>query len=146
MSTAPLRLVTAEPDWREALGSAICPEFRLDSYQPAADDPWLYGPHCAVAGCELPDPTPVDRRGDVRVCRAHGEQYRDRGGGDVELWLAGAGPLRAQRRRPLSYRLTIGGPLEVELPRCSAGTTVSTWSCSALADGPVCCCISSAPR
>jgi hypothetical protein len=34
---------------------------------------------------------------------------------DVQLWLAAAGLLRAQRRRGPSYRLDIGGALEVEL-------------------------------
>jgi hypothetical protein len=54
VSAAPLRLVAAEADWREALAAAIRPEFRVVAYVPDPDDPWLYGPHCAVAGCELP--------------------------------------------------------------------------------------------
>ena len=50
MSSAALRLVTAEPDWREALEAAIRPEFRVAVYEPDPDDRWLYGPHCAVDG------------------------------------------------------------------------------------------------
>jgi hypothetical protein len=51
----------------------------------------------------------------VYVCNAHVHNYQDHGPRDVRLWLAGAGPLRAQRRRRPSYRLAVGGPLEVEL-------------------------------
>lgn len=115
MSTAPLRLVAAQPDWREALAAAIRPEFRLAAYEPAADDPWLYGPHCAVVGCELPIHRPLNGRGGVYVCNAHMHNYQDHGPRDVQLWLAAAGRLRAQRRRGPSYRLDIGGALEVEL-------------------------------
>ena len=115
MSTAPLRLVVAEPDWREALADAIRPEFQVPAYEPDPDDPWLYGPHCGVAGCELPIRRPLNGRGGVYVCNGHLHNYRDRGRGEVAAWLAGAGPLRAQSRRGPSYRLGIGGLLEVEL-------------------------------
>ena len=115
MSTVPLRLVAAEPDWRAALEAAIRPEFRVASYEPAADDPWLYGPHCSVAGCELPICRPLNGRGGVYVCNGHLHNYRDHGPRDVQDWLAGAGPLRAQRRSGPSYRLDVGGALEVEL-------------------------------
>ncbi len=114
MSTASLRLVEAEPDWREVLAAAIRPEFRLASYEPAADDPWLYGPHCPIDGCELPIHRPLNGRGSVHVCNGHHYDYREHGQGDAEAWLAGAGSLRAQRRGP-SYRLAIGGLLEDEL-------------------------------
>lgn len=115
MSTASLRLVEAGPDWRAALHAAIRPEFRVAAYEPDPADPWLYGPHCAVAGCELPVHRPLNGRGGVYVCNAHAQNYRDHGTGDVDRWMAGAGPLRAQRRRGPSYRLDIGGLLEVEL-------------------------------
>ncbi|MGZ4238252.1 MAG: tyrosine-type recombinase/integrase [Solirubrobacteraceae bacterium] len=115
MSTAPLRLVAAEPVWRVALKAAIRPEFRVDAYEPDPDDPWLYGPHCAVGGCELPICRPLNGRGGVYVCNGHLHNYRDHGPRDVQAWLAGAGPLRAQRRRRPSYRLVVGGPLELEL-------------------------------
>jgi len=115
VNSAPLRLVAAEPEWREALAAAIRPEFRGVAYAPASDDPWLYGPHCAVVGCELPIRRPLNGPGGVYVCNAHLHNYRDHGPGDVELWLAGAGPLRAQSRRGPSYRLDVGGLLEVEL-------------------------------
>jgi len=115
VSTAPLRLVAAEPDWREALQTAIRPEFRVGAYVPDPDDPWLYGPHCAVAGCELPIRRPLNGPGGVYVCNAHLHNYRDHGPREVQAWLAGARPLRAQHRRRPSYRLAVGGPLEVEL-------------------------------
>jgi hypothetical protein len=115
VSSAPLRLVAVEPDWREALQAAIRPEFRVAAYEPDPDDPWLYGSHCGVAGCELPVRRPLNGRGGVYVCNGHLHNYRDLGCGEVEAWLAGAGPLRAQSRRGPSYRLDIGGLLEVEL-------------------------------
>ena len=115
MSTASLRLVEAEPDWRDTLATAIRPEFRLASYEPEAGDPWLYGPHCAVDGCELPVRRPLNGRGSVYVCNGHLHNYQAHGPCEVEVWLAGAGPLRAQRRRGPSYRLAIGGLLEDEL-------------------------------
>lgn len=115
MSGAPLRLVGAEPDWRDALAAAIRPEFQVAGYEPDPDDRWLYGPHCAVDGCELPIFRPLNGRGGVYVCNGHLLNHRDHGAGDVEVWLAAAGPLRAQTRRGLSYRLDIGGVLGVEL-------------------------------
>ena len=115
MSVAPLRLVAAERDWRSALEAAIRPEFRVAAYQPDPGDPWLYGTHCAVAGCELPIRRPLNGRGGVYVCNGHLHNYRDHGPGDVQAWLAGAAPLRAQRRRRPSYRLAVGGVLEIEL-------------------------------
>ena len=75
----------------------------------------LYGPHCAVGGCDLPVWGPLNGRGGVYVCNGHLNSYRDRGRGEVQAWLSAAGPLRAQRRsRPLC-RLAVGGELEVEL-------------------------------
>ena len=115
MRSAALRLVTAEPDWREALRAAIRPEFRVAGYQPDPDDRWLYGSHCAVDGCELPIKGPLNGRGGIYVCNGHLHNYRDHGRGGVEAWLAAAGPLRDQRRRRPSYRLDIGGQLEIEL-------------------------------
>jgi integrase len=115
VSGAPLRLVAAEPDWREALAAAIRPEFRVAAYQPDADDSWLYGQHCAVEGCELPIRRPLTGRGGIYVCNGHLHNYRDHGGGEVRVWLAGAGPLRAQSRRGPLYRLDVGGQLEFEL-------------------------------
>jgi hypothetical protein len=115
VSTASLRLVEAGPDWRAALHAAIRPELRVAAYEPDLEDPWLYGPHCAVTGCELPIHRPLNGRGGVYVCNGHAHNHQDHGPADVQLWLAGAGPLRAQRRRRPSYRLDVGGPLEVEL-------------------------------
>ena len=51
----------------------------------------------------------------VYVCNGHLQNYRTRGGGDVERWRERAGPLRDQRRGRPRYRLTIGGSLELEL-------------------------------
>lgn len=115
MSGASLRLVAAAPDWRAALAAAIRPEFCVAVYEPDPQDRWLYGPHCAVVGCELPICRPLSRCDGVYVCNGHLHNYRDHGGGDWRRWLAAAGPLRAQRRRRPRYRLAVGGPLETEL-------------------------------
>jgi integrase len=116
VSAVPLRLVAAEPGWRAALEAAVRPEFRVAAYRPDPGDRWLYGPHCAVAGCGLPIHRPLNGRGGVYVCNGHHHNYGAHGAGDVEAWLAAAGPLRAQRdRRGPSYRLAVGGALEVEL-------------------------------
>jgi integrase len=115
VSGAALRLVPAEPEWREALDAAIRPECSVAVYEADPDDPWLYGPHCAVNGCELPIRRPVNGRGGVYVCNGHLHNYRDHGGGDWQGWLAGAGPLRLQRRGRPRYRLTVGGLVEAEL-------------------------------
>jgi hypothetical protein len=104
VSTAPLRLVAAEPDWREALQTAVRPEFRVVAYVPDPDDPWLYGSHCAVGGCELPIRRPLNGPGGVYVCNAHLHNYRDHGPRDVQAWLGDARPLRAQHCRRPSYR------------------------------------------
>ena len=115
MSGAALRLLPAEPDWREALEAAIRPEFRVAVYEADPDDRWLWGPHCGVEGCELPIHRPVSGPGSVRVCNGHRHNFDDHGGGDWQRWLAAAGPLRTQRRRCPSYRLAVGGLLEAEL-------------------------------
>ena len=110
-----LRLLPAEPDWRASLDAAIRPEFRVAVFEADPDDRWLYGPHCVVEGCELPIRRPLNGRGGVYVCNGHLHNYRDHGGGDWQRWLAGAGPLRFQRRGRPRYRLAVGGPLESEL-------------------------------
>ena len=115
MSGAALRLVAADPDWRVSLEAAIRPEFGVAVYEADPDDRWLYGPHCAVEGCELPIRRPVNGRGGVYVCNGHLHNYRDHGGGDWRGWLAGAGPLRFQRRGRPRYRLAVDGLLEAEL-------------------------------
>jgi integrase len=111
----PLGLVVAEPDWRAALAAAIRPEFRVAVYEAGPEDRWLYGRHCTVSGCELPIHRPVNGRGGVYVCNGHLHNYRDHGAGDWHSWLAGAGPLRRQRRHGPTYRLAVGGRLETEL-------------------------------
>jgi integrase len=115
VSGAALRLVPAEPDWREALQAAIRPEFRVAVYEADPADPWLYGPHCAVEGCELPIHRPVSGPGSVHVCNGHRHNFEAHGDGDWRRWLAAAGPLRTQRRRCPTYRLAVGGLLESEL-------------------------------
>ena len=146
MSAAPLRLVAAEPDWREALAAAIRPEFHVPAYEPDPDDPWLYGPHCAVAGCELPIRRPLNGRGGVYVCNGHLHNYRDRG---AATWRRGW--LQRGRCAPnavvaLRTDLVSAGRLRSSCATaCSAGTTASTSWCSTAAGGPVCCCIWSAP-
>jgi hypothetical protein len=115
VSGAALRLVPGELDWREVLETAIRPEFRVAVYEAAPDDRWLYGPHCAVEGCELPIHRPVSGPGSVHVCNGHRHNFDDNGGGDWRGWLAAAGPLRTQRRRCPTYRLAVSGLMEAEL-------------------------------
>ena len=45
MSAMPaLRLVTAEPEWRELLAAAIRPEFQVAAYEADPGDRWLLRP------------------------------------------------------------------------------------------------------
>lgn len=120
MSATPaLRLVEAEPEWREALAAAIRPEFQVATYEAGPEDRWLYGPHCAISGCERPMLRPVSGPATPSVCNGHLHNYKAHGSGDWERWLTTAGPLRTQRRRHPTYQLAVadalGGWLEAEL-------------------------------
>ena len=116
VSGAALRLLPAEPDWREALEAAIRPEFRVAVYEADPDDRWLYGPHCAVDGCELPIRRPLNGRGGVYVCNGHLHNYREHGRRRLEA-VAGRGRAAALPASPpaVATGLRVGGLLELEL-------------------------------
>lgn len=70
------------------------PEFReVELYLPPRDNPWLYGPHCTVEGCERPgNELIVDH---ARLCQRHGRRFK-RGEQTIAEFLADA-PLIAAR-------------------------------------------------
>jgi len=71
--------------------AAVRPEFRVEVYLPAPDDPVLGRPGCAVPGC--------DRSGwEYRLCGGHSNRWRARGRPELAGFLADPGP-------PLSGRI-----------------------------------------
>jgi len=118
------RLAPAGTGLLEKLLGAVRPEFRVDVYIPAPDDPVLGRPVCSVPGC--------DRSGwEYGLCAGHGGRWRAQGRPELASFLADAGVLNG--RRGLSH-CTVEG--------CRFGTSGfglcmrhrSTWSCSAQPD------------
>ena len=65
--------------------AAVRPEFRVEIYLPAPDDPVLGRPGCAVPGC--------DRSGwEYRLCGGHSNRWRKRGRPELAGFLADPGP------------------------------------------------------
>jgi len=65
--------------------AAVRPEFRVEVYLPAPDDPVLGRPPCAVPGC--------DRSGwEYQLCGGHAHRWRVRGRPDLAGFLADPGP------------------------------------------------------
>jgi len=91
MSPRPLR---ALPDKRpRGLAELIRPDFCVDRYLPPRDNPYLYGQHCSVDGCDRPgNDLIVESR---RLCQRHAYRFK-RAPGSVEEFLAAA-PLVAAR-------------------------------------------------
>lgn len=85
MSPQPLR---ALPDERpRALAELIRPEFCVDQYLPPRENPYLYGQHCSVEGCERPgNDLIVESR---RLCQRHAHRFK-RATGSIEEFLAAA--------------------------------------------------------
>lgn len=71
--------------WEGLLREAVRPEFRVEIYLPEPGDPVLFGPTCAVAGC--------DARGLLRgdgirghFCQAHAAMWRRDGSPPQDEW------------------------------------------------------------
>ncbi|MBK6501581.1 MAG: hypothetical protein IPG03_04245 [Candidatus Microthrix sp.] len=64
----------------EALAEAIRPAFAVDRYMPQTDDPVLWGPACAVAGCRVQFKEP-------RLCASHLTRWRKSGKPAVDEFL-----------------------------------------------------------
>ncbi|MGH4023715.1 MAG: tyrosine-type recombinase/integrase [Pseudonocardiaceae bacterium] len=81
------------PPGRQGVGAGLLakllavvrPEFRVEVYVPAPDDPVLGRPSCAVPGC--------DRSGwEYGLCGGHSHRWRSRGRPDLVGFLADPGP------------------------------------------------------
>ena len=86
--------------WEQLLRAAVRPEFRVEVYLPVAGDPVLFGPTCAVAGC---DARGLQRATGIRgyFCQAHAVMWRRDGEPPQQQWVAeGARGLR--RLRPVT--------------------------------------------
>ena len=86
--------------WEQLLRASVRPEFQVDIYRPEPGDPVLFGPTCAVAGCDARGMQRVD---DVRgyLCEGHARMWRRDGQPPRRAWLVdGARDLR--HHRPLS--------------------------------------------
>src|SRR5947209_8609782 len=77
--------------------AAVRPEFRVEVYVPAPDDPVLGGPSCVVPGC--------DRSGwEYGLCGGHSHRWRSRGRPDLVGFLTDPGP--AKRPMKLDVELS----------------------------------------
>jgi hypothetical protein len=90
--------VAARPaSWEQLLGEVVRVEFQVDVYRPQPGDPVLFGPTCAVAGC---DARGLQRGDGLRgyLCQAHAVMWRRDGQPAQEAWLKeGARSLRRGR-------------------------------------------------
>lgn len=83
--------------WEQLLREVVRAEFQVEVYRPQAGDPALFGPACAVAGC---DARGLQRREGIRgyLCQAHAVMWRRDGEPPQEAWLQdGARSLRRAR-------------------------------------------------
>ena len=77
--------------------AAVRPEFRVEVYVPAPDDPVLGRPSCVVPGC--------DRSGwEYGLCGGHSHRWRSRGRPDLVGFLTDPGP--AKRPMKLDVELS----------------------------------------
>jgi integrase len=101
------RLVALEggqPDrrasWEQLLRTSVRAEFQVEVYLPEPGDPVLFGPTCAVAGC---DARGLQRATGIRgyFCQGHAVMWRRDGAPSQEEWVRdGARGLR--RARPVT--------------------------------------------
>lgn len=83
--------------WEQLLREVVRAEFQVEVYRPQAGDPVLFGPACAVAGC---DARGLQRGEGIRgyLCQAHAVMWRRDGEPPQEAWLQdGARSLRRAR-------------------------------------------------
>lgn len=91
----------SQPDrpasWEQLLRASVGPEFQVEVYLPEPGDPVLFGPTCAVAGC---DARGLQRATGIRgyFCQAHAVMWRRDGQPPQEQWVRdGARGLRRAR-------------------------------------------------
>jgi hypothetical protein len=92
--------------WEQLLRTSVRPEFQVDVYLPGPGDPVLFGPTCAVAGC---DARGLQCAEGIRgyFCQAHAVMWRRDGEPPQEEWVRdGARGLR--RARPVTACLAVG--------------------------------------
>jgi integrase len=80
--------------WEQLLRASVRAEFQVQVYLPEPGDPILFGPTCAVAGC---DARGLQRATGIRghFCQAHAAMWRRDGQPPQEQWVsAGARALR----------------------------------------------------
>ena len=83
--------------WERLLRTSVGPEFQVEVYLPEPGDPVLFGPTCAVAGC---DARGLQRATGIRgyFCQAHAVMWRRDGQPAQEQWVReGARGLRRAR-------------------------------------------------
>lgn len=83
--------------WEQLLRASVRPEFQVELYRPEPGDPVLFGPTCAVAGC---DSRGLQRAEGIRgyFCQAHAVMWRRDRAPPQEQWLQeGARGLRRGR-------------------------------------------------
>ena len=88
---APLRAVPAERP--RSFAHLVRPEFCVELYLPPRENPYLYGQHCAVEGCQRPgNELIIDAR---RLCQRHAQRYTHAGVG-IEDFIAAAPAIAAR--------------------------------------------------
>jgi hypothetical protein len=92
--------------WKQLLRAHVRAEFQVEVYWPEPSDPVLFGPTCAVAGC---DARGLQQAEGIRgyFCQAHAAMWRRDGAPPQEQWLRdGARSLR--RARPATACAAVG--------------------------------------
>jgi len=86
------------PSWEEVLRAAVRPEFAVGVVRPRPEDPVLFGPRCAVAGCLARGLQRIEGMRPGHLCAGHARAWRRSGVPPVRGWLRdGARSLRRQR-------------------------------------------------
>jgi hypothetical protein len=92
--------------WEQLLRASVRPEFQVEVYLPQPGDPVLFGPTCAVAGC---DARGLQRATGIRgyLCQAHAVMWRRDGQPPQEEWVR-EGARRLRRARPATACAAVG--------------------------------------
>jgi integrase len=85
-------LAADEVDLPERLAGLVRPEFAVDLYHPAPDDPVLGAPCCAVAGCERPS-------AGRALCAGHLARWTRHGRPELAAFAASTPPFFSRRPR-----------------------------------------------
>ena len=93
--------------WEQLLRASVRPEFQVEVYLPEPGDPVLFGPTCAVAGC--------DARGLLRAdgirghfCQAHAAMWRRDGQPPQEQWVHDEARRASLRPLPVTGCAAVG--------------------------------------